>query len=124
MDFSELKERLDILLTSDVITQKAADLTALAFVHLRAHLEKDEIDQAEMLFTHLPAALSRLEKGENVEAPLPALLEEVKESPFYPLAKKEIDYVQTEWKQPLPEEEIDYLLIHYTNVLQINKGGN
>jgi transcriptional antiterminator len=124
MNLEELKQRLDILLTSLVVSTKAADITTLAFMHLSSILKKDTIDQAEMLFTHLPTALTRIEKGEQVEAPHPSLLEEVKQSPQAALAIKEIDFVQQQWKKQLPQEEIDFLLIHYTNVLQINKGGN
>ncbi|CAM3570696.1 hypothetical protein GCM10009865_09440 [Aeromicrobium ponti] len=124
MNLEQLKQRLDILLTSLVVSTKAADITTLSFMHLSSILKKDTIEQAEMLFTHLPTALTRIEKGEQVEAPHPALLEEVKQSPQAALAIKEIDFVQQQWKKQLPQEEIDFLLIHYTNVLQINKGGN
>lgn len=124
MDLNQLKERMDILLASSVVSTKAADISTLAFMHLQSHLKKDAIDGAEMLFTHLPTALTRIEKGEQVEAPHPALLDEVKQSPEASVAIKEIDYVQQLWKNQLPQEEIDFLVIHYTNVLQINKGGN
>jgi hypothetical protein len=124
MDINQLKERMDILLSSSVVSTKAADITTLAFMHLHSHLNKDAIEGAEMLFTHLPTALTRIENGEQVEAPHPALLDEVKQSPEASIAMKEIDFVQQQWKKQLPQEEIDFLLIHYTNVLQINKGGN
>ncbi|WP_370223667.1 PRD domain-containing protein [Cytobacillus sp.] len=124
MDINQLKERMEILLSSSVVSTKAADITTLAFMHLQSHLKKDAIAGAEMLFTHLPTALARIEKGEQVEAPHPALLDEVKQSPEASIAMKEIDFVQQQWKNQLPPEEIDFLLIHYTNVLQINKGGN
>ncbi|MGA5689361.1 PRD domain-containing protein [Cytobacillus pseudoceanisediminis] len=124
MDLNQLKERMDILLASSVVSTKAADISTLAFMHLQSHLKKDDIDGAEMLFTHLPTALTRIEKGEQVEAPHPALLDEVKQSLEASVAIKEIDYVQQLWKNQLPQEEIDFLVIHYTNVLQINKGGN
>lgn len=124
MNSAQLKERLDILLASSVVSTKAADITALAFKHLSSLLKKDAINGAEMLFTHLPAALTRIEKGEQLEPPHPALLEEVKQSAQASLGMKEIDYVQQQWKEQLPQEEIDFLLIHYTNVLEMNKGGN
>ncbi|URM33346.1 PRD domain-containing protein [Cytobacillus firmus] len=123
MDINQLKERMDIFVSSSVVSTKAADITTLAFMNLQSHLKKDAIDRAEMLFTHLPTALTRIEKGEQVEAPHPALLEEVKQSPEASTALKEIDFIQQQWKNQLPQEEIDFLLIHYTNVLQINKGG-
>jgi PRD domain len=124
MILTELNERLDILLTSAVITKKAAEVAAGAFIHLQSTLKKNEIDQAEMLFTHLPMALSRIEKEEKVEAPHPDLLTEVKNSPYSAQAGREIDYVQTLWSERLPQEELDYLLIHYATLLQLNEGGN
>lgn len=124
MDLNQLQERMDILLSSSVVSTKAADITTLAFMHLQSHLKKGAIEGAEMLFTHLPTALTRIENGEQVEAPHPAMLNEVKQLSEASTAMKEIDFVQQQWKNQLPQEEIDFLLIHYTNVLQINKGGN
>jgi hypothetical protein len=124
MILTELKERLNILLTSNVITAKAADVALVAFIHLQSSLKKEDLDQAEMLFTHLPMALSRIENDETVEAPHPDMLTEVKNSPHAPQASIEIAYVQTLWKQSLPQEELDYLLIHYATILHINEGGN
>jgi hypothetical protein len=120
----ELNERLDILLTSAVITKNAADVAVKAFIHLQSTLQKNKVDNAEMLFTHLPMALSRIEKEEKVEAPHPDLLAEVKNSPYSDQAGREIDYVQSLWTGRLPQEELDYLLIHYATLLQINEGGN
>lgn len=124
MILPQLKERLDILLASEVITTKAADVTVEAFTHLQIYLKKEELDQAEMLFTHLPMALSRIEKDEKVEAPHPDMLTEVKNSHHASQASIEIEYVQSLWKESLPQEELDYLLIHYATILQINEGGN
>jgi hypothetical protein len=124
MNLPELKERLEILSASSVITAKAAEVAMEAFVHLQSSLKKDKIIHAEMLFTHLPMALSRIEKDEKVEAPHPDMLTEVKNSPFSTQAFKEIEYVQAQWKEPLPQEELDYLLIHYATLLQLNEGGN
>lgn len=123
MKRSDLKQRLDILIASSVISKKSADITILAYIHLQDHLKLENIKQAEMLFTHLPTALTRIEKGEKVAPPLLELLEEVKQSPYSAEALKEINYVKAQWNEALPQEELDYLLIHYTNVLQINKGG-
>lgn len=75
MILTELKERLDILLTSDVISTKAADVALEAFIHLQSSLKKKDIDQAEMLFTHLPMALSRIEKMRRWKPPIPTCLQ-------------------------------------------------
>lgn len=40
MDLNQLKERMDILLASSVVSTKAADISTLAFMHLQSHLKK------------------------------------------------------------------------------------
>ncbi|MBS4178143.1 PRD domain-containing protein [Lederbergia citrea] len=123
MNIAILKERLGILANSSVISTRAAEITLIAFEHLAAELKIDDIEKAEMLFTHLPTALTRITKGEMVEAPFADLLEEVKSSPYFSQALREIEFIQEKLNQPLPQEELDYLLIHYTNIMQMNEGG-
>jgi len=78
MNLYELEERLQLLADQQVITPKAQEITVLSFKRLLQLLEKQNIDQAEMLFTHLPMALTRIEKGEKVESPVESILNEVK----------------------------------------------
>ncbi|WP_164217176.1 PRD domain-containing protein [Virgibacillus sp. YIM 98842] len=123
MDVKELKRRLDMLLKGDVISQCASKVTETAFRHLLDELKADKIEQAEMLFTHLPTALTRMDKEEDLEGPSEEIMKEVKASSYFTKAVKQIDMIEKEWGKALPSEERDFLAMHYTNVIQLNKGG-
>ncbi|HEY4553079.1 MAG TPA: PRD domain-containing protein [Bacillaceae bacterium] len=124
MNLEHLKERLSILKEGSAISARAAETTIMAFEHLAVQLNKEGITQSEMLFTHLPVALTRIEKGESVEAPHEGLLKEVEQAPEASMAKQFIRHVEGLWGGPLPKEETDFLLIHYTTILRLNKGGD
>ncbi|GAA0443858.1 MAG: PRD domain-containing protein [Bacillota bacterium] len=124
MNVAELEDRLHILVLGEVITKEACHITLAAFQELVNELELEEVDQAEMLFTHLPSALTRIERGEALEAPSPAIMEEVKQSAYYLDAERHVNKVQQSWEKELPQEEKEFLYMHYTNVLAMNKGGN
>lgn len=123
MNKEELSMRLEILHEQNVINNRAYEVTFSAFENLTETLEMNDIKQAEMLFTHLPTALTRISQGENVEEVSDGMLTEIKQSPLYPLAKEQVDYVVEMWGNPLPQAEIDYLLLHYTTVMTLNRGG-
>jgi len=124
LDVKELQQRLDMLLKGDVISQHASEVTEKAFQRLLDELQVTEIFQAEMLFTHLPTALTRMDREEELEGPSEEIMKEVKSSSYYSKAMGEIDMVEKNFEIVLPQEERDFLAMHYTNVFQINKGGN
>ncbi|WP_409271289.1 PRD domain-containing protein [Neobacillus sp. SCS-31] len=121
MDIQALEERLSILLDSEVITEKSAKICLDAFQRLVRRLGAENIEGSEMLFTHLPTAISRIERGEEIEGPIPELMEEVRQSEWFNEAMAEIRYLETIHGKPLPPEEIDYLLLHYTTVFSQNQ---
>lgn len=53
MNLNELEERLQLLSDQGVITQKAYDIAILSFKKLLHVLNTENMEQAEMLFTHL-----------------------------------------------------------------------
>ncbi|RDU37008.1 PRD domain-containing protein [Neobacillus piezotolerans] len=120
MNIKDLKERLSILLDSEVITERSASICLEACKQLLKRLGAEHIEGSEMLFTHLPTAISRIERGEEIEGPMPELMGEVRQSQWFDEAMEEIRYVETIHGKPLPPEEIDYLLLHYTNVFLQN----
>lgn len=124
MDEKELQQRLDLLVEGDVISKQASKVTETAFQRLLDELHATKIIQAEMLFTHLPAALTRMDRKEDLEAPGEEIMKEVKSSPHYTKALKQIDMIEKDWGTAIPREERDFLAMHYTNVIQLNKGGN
>src|SRR5690625_911397 len=123
MNQEDLAIRLKTLIEQDSSQKEAYDVTIEACEKLIKVLEKDDIKQAEMLFTHLPTALTRIAKGEGVEGPNEDMLQEVIEHEYYPLAKQQVDELKRSWQKDLPKSEYDYLLLHYTNVISMNKGG-
>lgn len=124
MDRAELNERLELLQSAGVITEVAADITTKAFENLASIINKKEILQSEMLFTHLSSALTRLEKGEKIDGPPEELLAEFKETGFTDDIEKEIDYIESHFGAILPVEEKNYLYLHYATVLQQNVSEN
>jgi hypothetical protein len=124
MNLTELKERLQILAENNVISFRAAALTTQAFTHLQQTLNKDDIQNSEMLFTHLPSAITRIERGEEIGAPMPEILTEIKASKYYSEVVQQVNFIEGLHRSNLPKEEQDYLMIHYTNVYQQNEGGS
>ncbi|PLR77061.1 PRD domain-containing protein [Bacillus sp. V3-13] len=120
MDKAELNERLELLLSGGVITAEAAAITGKAFENLGSMMNKTAILQSEMLFTHLASALTRLERGEKIEGPPEALLNEVSRTGFTEKIEKEIEFIERQFGNALPVEEKNYLHLHYASVFQQN----
>ncbi|WP_158234659.1 PRD domain-containing protein [Lentibacillus sediminis] len=124
MNLAELKQRLDLLVEGNVISSSARSITVDAFQHLLETLGIKDVEQAEMLFTHLPTALTRMENRETLDAfASETMMEEVRNSGSYHLAKEQVRRIEREWKGGLPETEKEFLYLHYTNVIQTNQGG-
>ncbi|MBW8347946.1 PRD domain-containing protein [Bacillus sp. IITD106] len=123
MNLHELEERLQLLADQQVISPKAEEVTLLSFKRLLQLLGKQDIDQAEMLFTHLPMALTRIENGEKVESPMESIVNQVKNSEHFSKAEEQVACIEESWQNPLPVEEKEFLYMHYTNVINLNTEG-
>lgn len=123
MNLQEYKERLTILLNQEVISEKSSNVALMAFKELLKLLNKTKIEQGEMLFTHLPMALTRISKGETVEGPAKEIVDEIKHSPYFTMAKSQVESIEKYWCDPLPQEEKEYLYMHYSTVININVQG-
>lgn len=124
MNKTELMDRLNIMRSTDVVTETAVVITIKTFDHLVLTVGQSDILQGEMLFTHLCMALTRLERGEEIEAPPEALLPEIKRAGFTEITNREIDYIEKQLREALPEAEKNYLHLHYATVFQQNVGGD
>ncbi len=120
MNLEEFNQRLQILLDQEVITNESHDVALKTFERFIDLTNKTDIDHAELLFTHLPLALTRLETGDEVEAPTAAIMREVEESEHFQLAKEQVTSIEKLWGKPLPQAEKEYLYMHYTTVLNSN----
>ena len=123
MNLHQYTDRLNILLEQDVITGQSMDVGLAAFEELLKVLNTTEIEQGELLFTHLPMALSRIAKGEEVEGPNQEIMDDIKGSHSYPTAKEQVKLIEYRWGSRLPTGEKDYLYMHYTTVLNLNGNG-
>ncbi|WP_423408423.1 PRD domain-containing protein [Heyndrickxia sp. MSNUG] len=124
MNLIQLKERLKILAENNVISFRSAELTTQAFTQLQQAWHTDNIPNSEMLFTHLSTAITRIERGEEIGAPMPGILTEIKTSKYYSEVVQQVNFIESLYGSNLPAEELDYLMIHYTNVYQQNEGGS
>ncbi|WP_054949242.1 PRD domain-containing protein [Numidum massiliense] len=121
----QLDDRLTILVNGDVVVPQAAELAKKAALKLQDAYGALPVDQVNMLVTHLATALTRLERGEAVQAPPEALLAEITTSPLMEKAVQEIAWIEREWDSTLPDEEKQFLCVHYVSVLnQLTGGGN
>lgn len=123
MNLQEYNERIKLLLEQNVITEDSYEIGLSAFHQLMDTLNKSDIEQSEMLFTHLPMALTRIDSSEAVETPSEAMMSEVRNSEFFPIAKKQISHVEKMLQKSLPQGEKEYLYMHYVNVLNNNEKG-
>src|SRR5699024_11812001 len=93
MTLEELEERLQVLLDGDAITDTSHQITIQVFEELKKRLNRQDIVQAEMLFTHLPMALTRIDEGESVEGPNDDIMEEIRLSPYFEVAEELVAYI-------------------------------
>ncbi|WP_174614743.1 PRD domain-containing protein [Virgibacillus ihumii] len=122
MNLQELEGRLDILLEQGVISERAYSVTVESFHATVRRLDKKSLDNGEMLFTHLPMALTRIERSEAVDSPASVMMEEVEGSANYPKARGLVEFVENSWGKLLPEEEVNFLKLHFTNIFNTNEG--
>ncbi|GAK13224.1 PRD domain-containing protein [Geomicrobium sp. JCM 19039] len=108
-----IQERLELLLNGDVISQKAASITSKAADRLPKNASTDHVT---MLITHLATALTRIERGEELDKPAPALVKEVEAMSIKPEIQDELVWIEEQVGSNLPEEERIFLKIHYATL--------
>lgn len=121
MDVNTLQDRLQILLLGEVISKGTYYVTLNAFKRLLENLKIRSLEQAEMLFTHLPSVLERIKKGEELGLPVGDAMEDIKNSPYYLLAKQQVRLIEEEWGGTLPQQEKKFLYIHFIHVISLNR---
>lgn len=111
----QVQERLKILLEGDVISKEASEIAVEAADRLGAQAPQAQLD---MLITHLATALTRLERGEELEAPPESMFKEVEQSVYLRNAKEEIRWLEDRLGGVLPEKEQKFLQLHYVSNFQ------
>lgn len=120
MNMQDYKARLQLLIEKGIISTPAYSVALETFEQVMDLVNKNDIDHSEMLFTHLPMALTRIEKGEQVEKPTAELMAEIEQSIHYELAKRQITFIEDKWGNSIPEGEREYLYMHYVTVFNTN----
>ncbi|MFU0789292.1 MAG: PRD domain-containing protein [Virgibacillus proomii] len=117
----EIQEKLNILLTNQVIIQNASDITLSTYDFLTKKFNVKIIQDSEMFWTHLCMALTRMERGEQIEGPPAAILKEIDTMPHKEAIDEIITYVNSQINKKLPNEERNYFYLHLHRVIESNK---
>ncbi|MBU5268077.1 PRD domain-containing protein [Virgibacillus proomii] len=121
MERLEIQGKLNILLTNQVITQNASDITLSTYDFLTKKFNVKIIQDSEMFWTHLCMALTRIERGEEIEGPPEAILKEIDTMSHKETIEEIITYVDSQISKKLPSEEKNYFYLHLHRVIESNK---
>jgi transcriptional antiterminator len=111
---SMLKERVDILKSSDTITTRA---NVISLKTLDAFVEPHNEEKYQMLITHLAMAVTRIDRKEELSAPPEVIMQEVLQSPHFTEAARRVEWIEQQLNESLPKEEKDFLHMHFVSVL-------
>ena len=111
-----LNQRLEILLSSGVITQSISDYSKTVVKLLINQKPEADSDRADMFITHLAMAGQRILEGKE-EKPLDGqILETVKQEPVYGSALDFLTYMLNQTDLEFPDTEKDFLTVHLCNL--------
>ena len=111
-----LNQRLEILLSSGVITQSISDYSKTVVKLLINQKPEADSDRAAMFITHLAMAGQRILEGKE-EKPLDGqILETVKQEPVYGSALDFLTYMLNQTDLEFPDTEKDFLTVHLCNL--------
>nr|WP_285842009.1 PRD domain-containing protein [Sutcliffiella horikoshii] len=109
-----LKERVDILVSTETITERAQSITLKT---MEAYVSSGQEERYQMLITHLAMAVTRMDRGEELSAPPEIIMDEVQQSPYIHEANNRIAWIEQQLGEPLPQEEKAFLQMHFVSVL-------
>ena len=111
-----LNQRLEILLSSGVITQRISDYSKTVVKLLIKQNPEAASDRAAMFITHLAMAGQRILEGKE-EKPLDGqILETVKQEPVYGSALDFLTNMLNQTDLEFPDAEKDFLTVHLCNL--------
>jgi transcriptional regulatory protein LevR len=109
-----LQKRLQILQSAGSITDQAE---AICQKTIQKYVTEKNENKYTMLITHLAMAVTRMEKEQELFPPPEEIMNEVYGSPFIKEADQKVEWIENELKRPLPQEEREFLLMHFVTVL-------
>ncbi|RCW61048.1 MULTISPECIES: PRD domain-containing protein [Halanaerobium] len=115
----KLNERLEILVQGKQLEPELK----VKIVNLLKKFESDfavemTSENAAMLVTHLPMALMRIKRGEEVEDLDEAILAELKKEVYYSKCIEFIQKIESETEIEIPSGEKNYLALHFCNLIK------
>lgn len=120
---SNLKKRLEILVEGDQLEPKLK----IKIENLLENFEKEfslqlTSDNAAMLVTHLPMALMRIKRNEEVEDLDKMVLEQLKKEKYYSDCMDFIQKIEKKTEITIPTGEKNYLALHFCNLIKNERG--
>ncbi|BAB04306.1 PRD domain-containing protein [Halalkalibacterium halodurans] len=112
-----LKARLDVLRDTNTITERAsliAERTVEQFV------TDENADSYTMLITHLAMAVTRIDRLEPLSPPPESIMKEIYESRDLEEAKRRVAWIEETMGDTLPQEEKEFLIMHFVSALSMN----
>jgi transcriptional antiterminator len=109
-----LYERLELLRTSNAITEKAKTISEKT---IQQFVNEENVNQYTMLITHLAIAITRIERNESLYSPPDAIMNEVYSSSKFPEAVERVAEIEKWLNEEFPEEERKFLYMHFVSAL-------
>ncbi|KKO51035.1 PRD domain-containing protein [Paenibacillus sp. DMB20] len=109
---SALRERLDILFSTNTISPNAMKICQAT---IEKFIDEGNEKKYRKLVTHLAMAITRIERGEELNAPPEHIMKEIRQSPHFSQAYTNVTWIETQMGQKLPEEEREFLIMHFVN---------
>jgi len=116
---SRLIKRLEILVEGEQLEAELKEKIEILLKKFESDFELElKNENAAMLVTHLPMALMRIKRGEEVEDLDEMILLELKKENFYSDCMDFIDHIETKTKIEIPAGEKNYLALHFCNLIK------
>ncbi|USY54072.1 PRD domain-containing protein [Bacillus sp. 1780r2a1] len=111
---SLLNERLELLHSTGTITDRAKMVCEET---IKQFVNEDNEEKYVMLITHLAMAITRIERNEKLSAPPEVVMDEIRRSSCFSQAQSNVEWVESILNERLPQEEENFLLMHFGSVL-------
>ncbi len=111
---SLLNERLELLHSTGTITDRAKMVCEKT---IKQFVNEDNEEKYVMLITHLAMAITRIDRNEELSAPPEMIMDEIRRSSCFSQAQSNVAWVESILNGRLPQEEENFLLMHFGSVL-------
>ncbi|MBD1382915.1 PRD domain-containing protein [Metabacillus arenae] len=111
---NQLQEKLEILKSSDCITENAHFICQKTMEEFYAEADARGYST---LITHLAMAVTRIERKKPLDRPPAVIMKEIYNSPNLEEARRRVIWIESQLNQPIPMEEKEFLFMHFVAVL-------